>query len=270
MAIITISRGSYSKGKEIAEKVAQELNYEHTSRDVLLEASENFNVPEIKLIRALHDAPSILNRFTYGKEKYVAHIKEAFLDHMIRDNIVYHGLAGHFFLKGVSHTLKIRIIADLGDRVKLEMERENISREEALHLLTKDDYERRRWSLALYGVDTADAILYDLVIHINKIQVDNAVKIICNTVQLPRFTTTPESRKTIENLALAAKIEAAVIHIWPKVKVSTHDNIAFISVQAPLNHERKLTRDITARINKIPEITDIRISVQPDPNMAFD
>jgi hypothetical protein len=47
MAIITISRGSYSKGKEIAEKVAQELNYEHTSRDVLLEASEHFNVPEI-------------------------------------------------------------------------------------------------------------------------------------------------------------------------------------------------------------------------------
>ncbi|MEE9517096.1 MAG: hypothetical protein V3V52_08325, partial [Candidatus Adiutricales bacterium] len=65
-------------------------------------------------------------------------------------------------------------------------------------------------------------------------------------------------------------IEAAVVQIWPKVKVSTHDNIAFISVQAPLNHERKLTRDITARINKIPEITDIRISVQPDPDMAFD
>jgi cytidylate kinase len=270
MAIITISRGSYSKGKEIAEKVAQELNYEHTSRDVLLGASEHFNIPEIKLIRALHDAPSILNRFTYGKEKYVAYIKEAFLDYMKRDNIVYHGLAGHFFLKGVSHALKVRINADLENRVRLEMERENIPRKEALHLLKKDDYERRRWSLALYGVDTADAILYDLVIHINKIQVDNAVKIICNTVQLPRFTTTPESRKTIENLALAAKIEAAVIEVWPKCQVSAQDNIAFINVQAPLNHERKLTKDITARIKKIPEITAIRISVQPDPDMAFD
>lgn len=53
VTIITISRGSYSKGKEIAEKVAQELNYEHTYRDVLLEASEHFNVPEIKLVRPL-------------------------------------------------------------------------------------------------------------------------------------------------------------------------------------------------------------------------
>lgn len=35
MAIITISRGSYSKGKEVAEKVAEKLGYECISRDVL-------------------------------------------------------------------------------------------------------------------------------------------------------------------------------------------------------------------------------------------
>ena len=67
MTIITISRGSYSKGKEIAEKTAQKLGYECVSRDVLLEASEHFNIPEIRLIRALHDAPSILERFTYAR-----------------------------------------------------------------------------------------------------------------------------------------------------------------------------------------------------------
>jgi cytidylate kinase len=269
MAIITISRGSYSKGKEIAEKVAQELNYEHTSRDVLLEASEHFNVPEIKLVRALHDAPSILNRFTYGKEKYVAYIKEAFLEHMIRDDIVYHGLAGHFFLKGVSHALKIRIIADLEDRVTLEMERENISREEALHLIQKDDFERRKWSLALYGVDTVDASLYDLVIHINKIKPNDAINLIYSVVHLPQFETTPQSQKAIENLAFASKIEAAVVQIWPKVKVSAHDNIAFINLQAPLIQEEKLTRAITAEVEKIPEVKDIRISVHPDPDVTL-
>jgi hypothetical protein len=63
MAIITISRGSYSKGKQIAEKVAKTLGYECISREVLLEASKEFNIPEVKLIRAVHDAPSILSRF---------------------------------------------------------------------------------------------------------------------------------------------------------------------------------------------------------------
>ncbi len=59
MSIITISRGSYSRGKEVAEKLAQDLGYECLSRDILLEASERFNIPELKLVRAIHDAPSM-------------------------------------------------------------------------------------------------------------------------------------------------------------------------------------------------------------------
>jgi len=92
MAIITVSRGSYSKGKEVAEKVAERLGYECVSREILLEASEHFNIPEIKLVRALHDAPSVFERFTYGKEKYLAFLEAALLNHLRRDNIVYHGL----------------------------------------------------------------------------------------------------------------------------------------------------------------------------------
>jgi len=47
MGIITISRGSYSKGKDIAEKLSYKLNYECFSRDILLEASAHFNIPEV-------------------------------------------------------------------------------------------------------------------------------------------------------------------------------------------------------------------------------
>ena len=53
MPIITISRGSYGKGKIVAEMVAERLGYTCVSRDVLLEASDMFNVPEVKLVRAL-------------------------------------------------------------------------------------------------------------------------------------------------------------------------------------------------------------------------
>ncbi|MFC1906918.1 AAA family ATPase, partial [Chloroflexota bacterium] len=116
MSIITISRGSYSRGKEIAEKVAEKLGYECIGRDSLIEASKQFNIPEIKLIRAIHGAPSILERFGYGKEKYIAYIQAALLRHVKKDNIVYHGLAGHFLLEGISHVLKVRISSDIEDR----------------------------------------------------------------------------------------------------------------------------------------------------------
>ena len=64
MAIITISRGSFSHGKEIAEKVAEILGYECVSREILLEASQYFKVSEKKLIESIHDAPSIFDRIT--------------------------------------------------------------------------------------------------------------------------------------------------------------------------------------------------------------
>jgi len=146
MSIVTISRGSYSKGKEIAEKLAQKLGYECISRDILLEASESFNIPEVKLIRAIHDAPSILERFTFGKERYIAFVREAFLEHIAKDNIVYHGLAGQFLAKGVPSILKVRITANMEDRVREEMRRENIAEKEARYILKKDDEERRKWS----------------------------------------------------------------------------------------------------------------------------
>jgi len=80
MAIITISRGSYSMGKEVAEKVSARLEYECISREVILEASKHYKIPEIKLSRAIHDAPSILNRISGGKQKYIAYILSAFAD----------------------------------------------------------------------------------------------------------------------------------------------------------------------------------------------
>ncbi len=209
MPIITISRGSYSRGKEEAEKLAQKLGYECISRDILLGASEQFNIPEIKLIRAIHDAPSILERFTRGKERYVAFLRATLLKNVQKDNVVYHGLAGHYFLQGIPHVIKVRIMADLEDRVQEEMRREKISADEARNILRKDDDERRRWGIQVYGVDTWDPKLYDMVLHIKSLTVDDAVDLISKAAQLPRFQATPESQRLLDDMVREAAAEAA-------------------------------------------------------------
>ena len=91
MAIVSISRGFYRRGKEIAEQLAGILGYECIFREIILESSEQFNISEIKLARAIHDAPSVLGRFPYGRERYIAFFKR-----FQKDNLVYHGLAGFF------------------------------------------------------------------------------------------------------------------------------------------------------------------------------
>jgi cytidylate kinase len=264
MAIITISRGSYSKGKEVAEKTAERLGYECISRDIILEASKEFNIPEVKLIRAIHDSPSILSRLSREREKYIAYIQKALLGHFKKDNVVYHGLAGHFFVKGVSHVIKVRIIADLEDRVKLEMEREGISRAEALHLLKKDDDERRKWSQSLYGIDPWDPCLYDLVIHIHKISVDDAVDMIAHAAGLDDFKATPESQKTMENLVLAAEAKAVLVDINSDLKVTAEDGLVLVKGEAKLLQAETLVRDIEKVLKTVPGIKDYKINIEHD------
>jgi cytidylate kinase len=268
MAIITVSRGSYSNGKEIAEKVAKRLGYQCISRDILLEASEHFNIPEVKLVRALHDAPSFLDRFSNGKARYIAYFREALLVHIQGDNVVYHGLAGHFFVKDISHVMNVRIIADLDARVQLEMKRENLSEEKARYIIEKDDYERRKWSLKLYGMDTADPRLYDLILHIQKITVDDAVDILCHSAALPHFKTTDESQRTLDNLVLTARVESAIIFKWPKVQVSADDGKVVIHTEAPMVQASEISKQISPLIDKIPGVKEVDVQVRPTTFMG--
>jgi cytidylate kinase len=263
MPIITISRGSYSKGKEVAEKVAQKLGYECIARDIIIETSKELNIPEIRLIRAIHDAPSILERFGYSKERYLAYLQVALLEHFQKDNVVYHGLAGHFFIKGISHVLKVRIIADMEERVKLEMEREGISRKEALHVLKNDDQERRKWSKYLYRIDTWDPSLYDMVIHIKKFTVDDAVDIICHTVVLERFKTTPESQKTLNQLLTAARVKAALIDLKPDVEVFAKDGTVSIKAKATESEEEELVHQMEEIAKSVPGVKNVEVHLEP-------
>ena len=257
MAIITISRGSYSKGKEVAERVAKTLGYECISREVLLEASEQFNIPEIKLKRALYDAPSVLERFTYGKERYLAYISAAFYEHIHRDNVVYHGLAGQFFLKGVSHVLKIRVLADMEDRVALEMEREQVSREKALKRLQRDDHVRHQWSQQIFGIDSSDPSLYDAVLHVQELTVDNVVDFICKTAQQPQFKATPDSQQVLDNLLLAAQVQAGLVHDFPMVSVRADNRVVTIEAHFNQSVEPEFAGQIKAKALQIPGVKEV-------------
>jgi cytidylate kinase len=263
MAIITISQGSYSKGKEVAEKVAERLGYACISREVILEASKEFNIAEIKLVRAIHDAPSILDRIGYRKEKYVASIQAEILKHFRKDNVVYCGLAGHFLIKDVAHVLKVRIIADLDERVKREAEREGIPRKEALRILQSDDEERRKWSTHLYGIDTHKPELYDLFIHIKKITTDDAAHIICETLALDHFKTSPESQQHMEDLALAAEVRAALVDLEPDVDVIAAKGNVRIHTAALLTRERNVVKDIEAIAGSIEGVKEVTVGAKP-------
>jgi cytidylate kinase len=262
MSIITISRGSYYRGKEVAEKVARKLGFECISRDTMIEELDQFQITEIKLIRGLHDSPSVFDRFSYGKERYIANAGWALLKHFQKGNIIYHGLAGHIFLQGISHVLKVRIIADLETRVQEEMKRENVSAQEARYILKKDDEERRKWSLYLYGIDTWNPDQYDMVLNIGAITVDDAVNIIKTTIQLPCFQVTPNSQKNIDSLALAAQVQTSLFE-YPTANVTAKEGRVVITIKAPMDQKQAIITHTKNIVKKIPGVKKVDVHFEP-------
>lgn len=263
MGVITISRGCYSRGKEIAEKLARKLRYDCISREILLQASNQFNVKEAKLIRALHDAPSFFDRFTHGKEKFSAFIHEVLLGYIQKDNMIYHGLAGHYFVRGIPNVLKVRINSTIEDRINEEMKRENISEKEARNLLIKDDEERRKWGISLYGTDTQSCELYDVVLQIEHLKVNDAVEILFDIAKRPCFQTTPESLIISKDKFIAAKAYSAIVSDFPKANVNCKDSVVSVSVESDLSLEMKISNRIKALLEDIDEIKEVRAGIIP-------
>ena len=53
MAIVTISHAAFTGGSAIAEKVAAALGYRCINREVLIEASNRYGIPEAKFTEVL-------------------------------------------------------------------------------------------------------------------------------------------------------------------------------------------------------------------------
>ncbi len=213
MAIITISRGCFSHGKEIAEKTAEKLGYECVSREILLEASRFFNVPEMKLSKSIHDAPSLLDRITRGKERYLSCIEAAIMEHMRKDNVVYHGHAGHLLLRDFPQVLKVRIIADMKDRVAMLRKDKGMSEHQARAFIQNDDAQRTNWTRYLYKKEVSDPALYDMVIRIGQVAIDDARDIIVRAAKSQAFVLSADAGKRISDLAIESHLRVMLADV---------------------------------------------------------
>lgn len=259
MCVITIARGSYSFGKEIAEKTAEKLGYDCLSREVILESLEEFNIPEIKLTQALEDVPSILDRIIHGKRKYMAHTRTALLQHLRRGDVVYHGFAGHFFLEGISHVLKVLITANMEDRIGIVVDRHRLSRKRACRFVAKIDDQRRKWGKMLYGIDPWDPCLYDLSLHIDRLTVEDAVETICQVSTLEQFQMTPKSESAIDDMFIALSVELLLLDLKPKVEVFAENKLVYLKTPVPLSDECEIVSKMGEIMTTVPGIRGIKV-----------
>jgi cytidylate kinase len=208
MAIITISQGTFSGGRMLAQAASRRLGYRCIDRDQLIGKAAQWGVSEQDLRTAFEKPPSFLGQSQHTKYVYLAFIQAALTEEVRRGNTIYDGLAGHMLLGKGQHVLRTRIIAPMEFRVAMVEFRRECSRKEAIAYIERMDEDRRKWTRFLYGVDWTDASLYDLVLNLEQMTLIEACDVICLLAETGCFQTTPETQADLDNLALASCVKA--------------------------------------------------------------
>lgn len=226
MPIITISRGTFSGGKALALYLAERLGYPHLGREeAIQEATKDYGISEEKLTAAVKNPPSIWQQTAGPRLAYLKCLTASIIEHAREGNLIYHGYAGHLLLAGLPLVLRIRVIADMEFRIQAAMRERGMSRSDALDYIEKVDKDRKKWTHFLYGLDWQDPALYDMVINLEHISIENAGEVIAFRVGLSDFKPTPESRKAFEDSLLSNRI-------WASLAKDDRTRVASIQVSA--------------------------------------
>lgn len=265
MAVITISRGSFSGGKMLGECLAGDLGYRCIDRDVIVARAAAYGVPQEELRDALSKPPSFWDRFRHKRYVYLTLIQAALAEEVQHGKAVYHGNAGHLLLRGVSHVLRTRLVASMAYRVAAVQERLKLSEADAIAHIHHMDHDRQKWTHYLYGVDWGDASLYDLVVNLAAIDIPGACELIRSAAALSFFAETAESQAAMENLLVASRVRAALA-VAPRtaeLEVAVVARAGSVTVRGKLSAGVPFT-ELESIVRGVAGVTDVRLEVAPD------
>ena len=229
MSIITISRGSLSGGQSLAERVAGRLGYRCVSSEDLIEGAAKYGVPEPRLARLLDGTPSFWERVTRAHRLYLIVLQAAMYELARGGKLAYHGQAGQQLLKGISHVMRVRLIAPLEYRIQAATAREGLSREAAAHYIQRVDEERLRRLRYLFDIDWREPTLYDVVLNLEYMSLDGAADAVVYMAGRPEYQPTPASETLLRDLALSSGIKASLAVRGIEVNVRAEGGIVWVT-----------------------------------------
>jgi hypothetical protein len=190
-----------------------------------------------------------------------------------KGNVVYHGHAGHLLLTEIPQVLKVRILAEKDDRISLLQKRENLNREAAAERIENEDKNRIHWTRYLYKEDVNDPKLYDIVINIGNLTIEDACEIICLSARSKNYRITDETKQTIDDLAITNRIQVELKSICEaqifvkngevQVNVAAQKRRKSGYISPALQHhigeayQHDVTRQIHEIARKVPGVKDV-------------
>jgi cytidylate kinase len=240
MTIVTVSGLSFSASMEISRAVADRLELEYVDDEMICnEAAERFQSDREKLHKAFYEAPSWRSMSGSVRKRLVALLVATAAERFLTGNVVHRGNYGYMLVQGIAHALKVRVKADMSDRVARRAEREQCTPSEAEKRLRNDDKHRLSLAKEVFGTDDDDEKRFDLVVDASQMSPRNAAELIVEISRQKRYQPMTYSLACMRNVELAHRVRAALI-----------DLDVDIDVQADGGKLRVRTRDSGRGTNK--------------------
>jgi cytidylate kinase len=211
MPVIALTQEMGSLAKDVAERLAETSGLAMLRNEVVENVSGKMQVPA-SLIRRLREGKAgLVERFGADKEQIALYTAEEVFAQAERGNVVLRGWGATCLLRPVQHVVRVRVTRPLPLRVDWLMDHLGTDdRDSAESEVRRSDTAHAARMNALFGVTWGDPLLYDLVLNTERLSIDTCVAQIVALAGAPEFQETAESRATLTNLALSARVRAAL------------------------------------------------------------
>lgn len=208
MPIIAIFGGTFGDDEELARNIAATLGYRFVSREIFVAASQRCGLPEAKLSDIVEKEPHWWNRWHENLRVYRIALQAAMGEAALAEDLVYCGHVGHGLLPGIRHVLRVLLTAPLDYRIEQVSKRQGLEAKAARRYIDHVEKARTRRLMALFGSDWRDPDQYALILNMAQMSSIAAQNMIVHAARLMDYQPTAESRQALEDLALAARVQA--------------------------------------------------------------
>jgi len=263
MPTISIFSGGFCQEESIIREIIAQTGYQliHDD-DIVAHAARHSTLSESRLKRALSPKTSVFNKFTLEKERSLAYLRLAVADLITTDNAIITYFCGQLIPANVSHTLRVCLIAPKRYRTAAAVEQLGITPKEANRLVQRREEECSHWIDSLFGNgDPWDSILYDIVIPVDKMSLQDVVTLIADNAAADILQPTEASEQALADFRLAAEAEVALAQQGHTVGVEARDGAITLTINKHvlrLNRLQEELKSIAAPIAGVKSV-DTRI-----------
>jgi cytidylate kinase len=179
MPVITLSRELGSRGDDVAMAAAERLGLRLVGRELINRAARAAGAPEVALaeidelgLLGVKPSPAAVRLYT---QKVTEVIREL----AARGDLLVVGRGGQVVLANEPGVLHVRVIAPRPMRLQLVRERCHVSPEAATARIEASDKARAAYLRRAHGVQWDAAGLYDMVLNMAHLRVEDAAEVVC-------------------------------------------------------------------------------------------